>query len=66
MFKRLYIKERTFARVSFSKIYIPPGGLDSKGKGGSVEIVLFEWIRAYRVDGPVPPQKAGGRGVGCG
>ena len=35
-------------------------------KGGSVEIVLFERIRAYRVDGPVPPQKAGGVRVGCG
>ena len=52
--------------VSFPKIYIPRGGLDSEEKGGSVEIVLFEWIRAYRVDGPVPPQKGGGGGVGCG
>ena len=34
-------------------------------KGGSVEIVLFEWIRAYSVDGPVPPKKAGGAWVGC-
>lgn len=34
-------------------------------KGGSVEIVLFEWIRAYRVDGPAPPKKAGGAWVGC-